>query len=103
MQFRDSQRFCRTTQITRISNFRSVALAYSSTRSNTRLRARFNCQARVRRAPCNCGWSTGTRIANGQETRRNEFPSMVALRDLTSPQRVFCGGNISTKNSLYFF
>ncbi|XP_065368786.1 venom serine protease [Calliphora vicina] len=94
LQFRDGQRFCRSTQITRISNFRSVALAYISSRSNTQLRGRFNCQARARRVPCNCGWSAATRIANGQETRHNEFPSMVALRDLTSPQRIFCGGNI---------
>lgn len=95
LQFRDGQRFCRTSQFTHISNFRSIALAYSSLRPNTALRGRFNCQARARRVPCRCGWSLTTRIANGREARHNEFPSTVALRDVTSPQRVFCGGNIS--------
>ena len=95
LQFRDAQRICTTTQFTRISYFRSMAVAYVSARSNTPLRGRFYCQARARRQPCNCGWSVPTRIANGKETMRNEFPSMVALRDIRSPQRVFCGGNIS--------
>ncbi|TMW46896.1 hypothetical protein DOY81_008023, partial [Sarcophaga bullata] len=97
LQFRDGQRFCTTTQVTRISYFRSMAVAYLSARSNTLLRGRFFCQARARRQPCNCGWSVPTRIANGKETMRNEFPSMVALRDITSPQRVFCGGNIISR------
>ncbi|XP_013097967.2 venom serine protease [Stomoxys calcitrans] len=55
---------------------------------------RLFCQAYVRPQPCNCGWSVNTRITNGRETMRHEFPSMVALRDVNSPQRVFCGGNI---------
>ncbi|KAM7343856.1 venom serine protease-like [Cochliomyia hominivorax] len=94
LQFRDAERICRNTQITRISYFRPIALAYTSSRPNTPLRGRFICQARARRQPCNCGWSLGQRIANGQEARHNEFPSTVALRDITSPQRLFCGGNI---------
>ncbi|XP_030369917.1 venom serine protease [Scaptodrosophila lebanonensis] len=94
MQFRDAERYCRMGQITRLSNFQSLALAYYSSNSNTQQRARLSCQATTRPAPCDCGWSFPARIANGVEAAKHEYPSMVALRDLTSNQRVLCGGNI---------
>ncbi|XP_075166584.1 venom serine protease [Haematobia irritans] len=95
-QFGDGERYCRTTRITRFSRFRSIVVAYASVRSNIMQQGRLFCQAYARRQPCNCGWSINTRITNGSETMRHEFPSMVALRDINSPQRVlvFCGGNI---------
>ena len=44
----------------------------------------FYCELNVQPQPCDCGWSVNTKITNGQETTVNEFPSMVALRDVPS-------------------
>lgn len=94
-QLGDGERYCRSTQITRISNFRSLVVAYASLRPNSFQRGRFSCQISARRQPCKCGWSVNTRITNGWETMRHEFPFMVALKDINTPQQIFCGGSIS--------
>ncbi|XP_073846029.1 venom serine protease [Musca autumnalis] len=91
---RDGERYCLNSRITRTSHFRSIVLAYASVRPNSAQRGRFLCQAIARRQACKCGWSVNTRITNGVETIANEFPFMVALRDIESPQMIFCGGNI---------
>ncbi|XP_061389443.1 CUB and peptidase domain-containing protein 2-like [Musca vetustissima] len=99
-QLRDGERYCLTSQVTRISHFRSMVLAYASVRPNALQRGRFACQAFARRQACSCGWSVNTRITNGVETVKHEFPSMVALRDGNSPQRIFCGGNIVSRRHI---
>ncbi|XP_037946796.1 venom serine protease-like [Teleopsis dalmanni] len=93
-QYRDAEIFCSSGSIRRTSLFRSITFAYSSIATTTNLRGRFFCQAITRPQPCDCGWSFTPRITNGQEANKHEYPSMVALRDITSPQLIFCGGNI---------
>ncbi|KAH8245890.1 hypothetical protein KR038_010967 [Drosophila bunnanda] len=94
LQFRDVERYCRMGQITRISNYQTMAFAYYSSSPATQQRSRLSCQAVARPAPCDCGWSLPDRIANGLEAAKHEFPSMVGLRDLTSNLPIFCGGSI---------
>ncbi|BFG06024.1 venom serine protease [Drosophila madeirensis] len=94
LQFRDAERYCRMGQISRTSNFQSLALAYYSSSVQSRQRARLSCQAVARPAPCDCGWSYPNRVANGVETAKHEYPSMVGLRDLASTLPIFCGGSI---------
>ncbi|XP_054739112.1 venom serine protease [Anastrepha obliqua] len=71
-----------------------MTVGYYSATPNTNQQGRFFCQAYAQQQPCNCGWTTQTRITNGQEATKHEYPSMVALRDLSSTQQVFCGGSI---------
>ncbi|KAH8402160.1 hypothetical protein KR009_010251 [Drosophila setifemur] len=94
IQFRDGERFCRTDQVTRISNFQAMAFAYYSTSSSGQQRSRLICQAVARPAPCDCGWSYPDRISNGMEAAKHEYPSMVGIRDLASTLPIFCGGSI---------
>lgn len=94
MQFRDADRFCRMGQVSRTSNFQTLAFGYQSNGGNTQQRARLSCQAVARRVPCDCGWSQPTRITNGVEAAKHEFPSMVGLRDVNSNIPIFCGGSI---------
>lgn len=93
-QFREAERFCRMGQVSRTSNYQSLALAYQSTSAATQQRARLSCQAVAQRVPCDCGWSQPTRITNGVEATKHEFPSTVGLRDISSNQPIFCGGSI---------
>ncbi|XP_034477883.1 venom serine protease [Drosophila innubila] len=94
MQFRDAERFCRMGQVTRTSNFQTLAFGYQSSSGATQQRARLSCQAVAIRVPCDCGWSQPTRITNGVEAAKHEFPSMVGLRDVNSNIPILCGGSI---------
>ncbi|KAL7738142.1 hypothetical protein ACLKA6_006485 [Drosophila palustris] len=94
MQFRDADRFCRMGQVTLTSNFQTMALGYQSTGGATQQRARLSCQAVAIRVPCDCGWSQPTRISNGVEAAKHEFPSMVGLREVNSNLPILCGGSI---------
>ncbi|TMW46873.1 hypothetical protein DOY81_008047 [Sarcophaga bullata] len=89
-QLRDSEQFCGSGTFIRKSLFRTVVLAYVSGGSF----GSFRCELNVQQQPCDCGWSVNTKITNGQETSVNEFPSMVALRDVPSLLPHFCGGTI---------
>uniref|UniRef100_A0A1A9W0W6 Peptidase S1 domain-containing protein n=1 Tax=Glossina brevipalpis TaxID=37001 RepID=A0A1A9W0W6_9MUSC len=93
-QFRDAERYCSSFQTTRFSHFRFLSIAYHSSFAGTTIRGRFFCQAFAKQQPCDCGWSPDVRITNGQESLKNEFPSVVALRDIYASQRLFCGGSI---------
>lgn len=94
MQFRDAERFCRMGLVTRTSNFQTLALGYQSSSGAIQQRARLSCQAVALRVPCDCGWSQPTRITNGVEAAKHEFPSMVGLRDVDSNIPILCGGSI---------
>ncbi|XP_018791858.1 PREDICTED: venom serine protease [Bactrocera latifrons] len=89
-QLRDSEQFCGQGAFTRVSLFRKLTLAYASY-GNT---GRFLCSLTIRPQQCECGWSTSTKIANGQEVGTNEFPFMVGLQNLASSTDIFCGGTI---------
>ncbi|EDW60823.2 uncharacterized protein Dvir_GJ20650 [Drosophila virilis] len=94
MEFRDADRYCRMGQVSRTSNYQSIALGYQSISASTQQRARLSCQAVARRVPCDCGWSQPMRITNGVEATKHEFPSMVGLREIGSNLPIFCGGSI---------
>ncbi|XP_068146202.1 venom serine protease [Drosophila tropicalis] len=94
LQFRDAERYCRMGLITRTSNSQNLAVAYYSASPQSQQRARISCQAVARPVPCNCGWSLPTRIANGREASKHEYPSMVGIRDLNSNLNILCGGTI---------
>ncbi|KAI9583078.1 hypothetical protein GQX74_012295 [Glossina fuscipes] len=93
-QFRDAERYCSSSQMTRVSHFRSLSIAYYSSLAGTMVRGRFFCHAFAQQQACDCGWSPDLRVTNGQESLKHEFPSVVALRDLYASQRLFCGGSI---------
>ena len=90
LELRDSEQFCGSGTFVRKSLFRSATLAYVSKGSF----GSFRCELNVQPQPCDCGWSVNTKITNGQVTSVNEFPSMVALRDVPSLMSHFCGGAI---------
>ncbi|KAH8418299.1 hypothetical protein KR222_009199 [Zaprionus bogoriensis] len=92
--FTGADRFCTTTHVTIKSNFQSLALGYRADYTLATQQARLSCQAVARRVRCNCGWSQTTRIANGVQASKHEFPSMVAIRDLSSNLPILCGGSI---------
>lgn len=49
---------------------------------------------------CDCGLRPRTRIVNGDDAQPNEFPYMVAFRDITRTiveESQFCGGSIISK------
>lgn len=94
LDFREGETFCTTTNIVRNSYFRPMTVGYYSSAMNTNQQGRFICQAYSQQQPCDCGWTTQTRITNGQEAAKHEYPSMVALRDIGSSQQIFCGGSI---------
>ncbi|XP_034106687.1 venom serine protease [Drosophila albomicans] len=94
LQFRDGERFCRTGRVTLASHFQTMAIGYHSTNFASQQQARLSCQAIAVRVPCDCGWSLTTRITNGKEAIKHEFPSMVGLRDISSNLPIFCGGSI---------
>ncbi|KAH8355171.1 hypothetical protein KR093_007552 [Drosophila rubida] len=93
-QFRDAERFCRAGHVARTSNFQTMAIGYYGSNSAMQQHARLSCQAMAVRVPCDCGWSQPTRITNGREALKHEFPSMVGLRDLGSSLPILCGGSI---------
>lgn len=101
MQFQQSERYCRSGRISVTSQFRTLSVAHISASATTNIRGRYSCQAYAQRQACNCGWSATTRITNGREAAKHEFPFMVALRDIGSSQRIFCGGSIGKFNGLY--
>ncbi|EDW00796.1 venom serine protease [Drosophila grimshawi] len=88
---RTAENFCGSGSFTRESLFTEMTFAYISTGSNS---GRFRCTLNVQPQPCNCGWSVSPRISNGQQAAINEYPSMVALKDVTSTVTSFCGGVI---------
>ncbi|KAL9922745.1 venom serine protease-like [Glossina fuscipes fuscipes] len=90
IHLRDSEQFCGRGSFLRRSLYRSVVLAYVSYGSW----GRFQCQLFATPQPCDCGWSINTRIVNGKEARINEYPNVVALKDVTSMQASFCVGTI---------
>ncbi|XP_037946797.1 venom serine protease-like [Teleopsis dalmanni] len=90
VQLRGSEQFCGQGTFVRKSVFRSVTMAYVSYGSW----GRFSCDLYAKPQACDCGWSVNTRIVNGQETSVNEFPGMVALKDLDTNLPLFCGGSI---------
>ncbi|XP_067633466.1 venom serine protease [Eurosta solidaginis] len=94
LDFRESETFCMNSNILRSSHFRSISIGYYSTTSGTNQQGRFFCQAYARQQGCSCGWTTATRITNGREATKHEYPALVALRDITSMQSVFCSGSI---------
>ncbi|XP_050322935.1 venom serine protease [Bactrocera neohumeralis] len=94
LDFREGETYCTNTNIVRNSYFRPMTVGYYSSSLGTNQQGRFFCQAYAQRQPCNCGWTTQTRITNGQEATKHEYPSMVALRDIGSSQQIFCGGSI---------
>ncbi|XP_036333142.1 venom serine protease [Rhagoletis pomonella] len=94
LDFREGETFCSNSNIVRTSFFQPMTVGYYSAAPNTPQQGRLFCRAYAQQQPCNCGWTTRTRITNGREAAKHEYPSMVALRDLTSSQRVFCGGSI---------
>ncbi|KAH8299307.1 hypothetical protein KR044_000278 [Drosophila immigrans] len=93
-QFRDAERFCRMGQVSRTSNFQTMAVGYHSSNVAAQQQARLSCQAMAVQVPCDCGWSQPTRITNGREALKHEFPSMVGLRDISSNLPILCGGSI---------
>ncbi|XP_037898342.1 venom serine protease-like, partial [Glossina fuscipes] len=90
IHLRDSEQFCGRGSFLRRSLYRSVVLAYVSYGSW----GRFQCQLFATPQPCDCGWSINTRVVNGKEARINEYPNVVALKDVTSMQASFCVGTI---------
>lgn len=87
---RDSEQFCGSGTFIRKSLFRTVVLAYVSGGSY----GSFRCELNVQPQPCDCGWSVNTKIVNGVEASVNEYPSMVALRDITTDLPSYCAGSI---------
>ena len=88
---RGAEQFCGNGTVTRNSLFRTLVFAYISGGSW----GRFQCVVTVTKQACDCGWSTNTKIVNGQEAQVNEYPSMVGLIDRTkSSYEPFCGGAI---------
>ncbi|XP_017145892.1 venom serine protease [Drosophila miranda] len=88
---RGAENFCGSGTFARESLFTELVFAYISTGQQG---GSFKCTLTTSRQNCNCGWSVNSRIANGQQAADNEFPSMVALKDVTSNQPSFCGGTI---------
>lgn len=88
---RGAENFCGTGTLTRESLFTEVVFAYISPGANA---GRFRCSLTAQPQSCSCGWSATARIANGQAAAANEYPSMVALKDITSNLPSFCGGTI---------
>lgn len=88
---RGAENFCGTGTFSRESLFTELVFAYISTGTKG---GSFRCTLTTAKQNCNCGWSATSRIANGQSATANEFPSMVALKDVTSSQPSFCGGTI---------
>ncbi|KAH8245889.1 hypothetical protein KR038_010968 [Drosophila bunnanda] len=89
---RGAENFCGSGSFSRESLFRELVFAYIST---SPLGGNFRCVLTTTQQNCNCGWSATQRIANGENAGQNEFPSMVALKDVTKPnENSFCGGTI---------
>ncbi|KAH8277565.1 hypothetical protein KR018_001051, partial [Drosophila ironensis] len=88
---RGAENFCGTGSLSRESLFTELVFAYISTGTKG---GNFKCTLTTSKQNCNCGWSATSRIANGQAASAQEFPSMVALKDVTSTQPSFCGGTI---------
>ncbi|XP_068145206.1 venom serine protease [Drosophila tropicalis] len=88
---RSAENLCGSGTLSRDSLFTDLVFAYISTGSQ---RGNFKCTLTVAKQNCNCGWSATQRIANGQQAAANEYPSMVALKDVTSNLPSFCGGAI---------
>ncbi|KAH8390102.1 hypothetical protein KR200_007137 [Drosophila serrata] len=89
---RGAENFCGSGSFSRESLFREVVFAYISTGPQG---GNFRCVLTTTKQNCNCGWSATQRIANGENAGQNEFPSMVALKDVTKIyEKSFCGGTI---------
>ncbi|EDW60824.1 venom serine protease [Drosophila virilis] len=88
---RGAENFCGSGTFNRESLFTELTFAYISTGSNS---GKFQCTLNVQPQSCNCGWSATARISNGQQASANEYPSMAALKDVTSSLPTFCGGTI---------
>lgn len=91
----NSQYYCGTGNIDVTSTFNKVALAYTS--SSTETAGKFSCYLTLvpeSQSNCDCGYSISPKIVSGTETRVNEFPSMVGM--IYAPDNsIFCGGTIS--------
>ncbi|CAD7089370.1 unnamed protein product [Hermetia illucens] len=93
----DSEYFCGSGYVQRKSLFRTVTIAYTS--SSTSAGGSFSCLVQSNPQPCDCGWSTTTRIVGGTEAQVNEFPLMAAI--IYIPQRLpFCGATIISHRAL---
>ncbi|KAH8285257.1 hypothetical protein KR054_006807 [Drosophila jambulina] len=89
---RGAENFCGSGSFSRESLFRELVFAYISTGTQG---GSFRCVLTTVKQNCNCGWSATQRIVNGENAGANEFPSMVALKDVTKPyEKSFCGGTI---------
>lgn len=89
---RGAENFCGSGSFSRESLFTDLVFAYISTGTQG---GNFRCVLTTTKQNCNCGWSATQRIVNGEKAAANEFPSMVALKDVTKPRELsFCGGTI---------
>ncbi|XP_017067436.1 venom serine protease [Drosophila eugracilis] len=88
---RGAENFCGSGTFSRQSLFTELVFAYISTGTKG---GNFKCTLTAVKQNCNCGWSATSRIANGQQAADNEYPSHVALKDVTNNQASLCGGTI---------
>ncbi|XP_055837859.1 chymotrypsin-2-like isoform X2 [Episyrphus balteatus] len=86
-----AEQICGSGNITRVSEFNKIVIAYSSS-ANSR-GGRFSCNLSTRVKACDCGWSSQTRIIGGTAAKQYEYPSIVSLWQKRTQQHV-CGGTI---------
>ncbi|XP_023030840.2 venom serine protease isoform X2 [Drosophila willistoni] len=103
LKFRDADRFCRSGRFTKMSSFQYFALKLyfndeSSSERQQKLKITCEAKAVTRSEACDCGWCAppdlDIRIGNGRNASKNEFPFLVAIQEIGSYIKIFCGGSI---------
>lgn len=88
----DSAYYCGFGNVTAISLFNELAIAYVSVTNE--YSGYFSCVLKSQRQQCDCGWSVSQKIVGGVEASVNEFIAMAGIASRLS-NSIFCGGAIS--------